>query len=80
VNNARVVLGGVVADLGSLPDEYPWLAYLVTALALIVFYVGTRVDTDSTSTYRRALTAALFVLSGALLLGGLLMAAFPPAP
>jgi len=78
VNNAQVILGGVVADLGSLPDAHPWLAYLLTGLALVVFYLGTRVDTDSTSTYRRPLTAALFVLSAALLLGGLLMATFPP--
>jgi hypothetical protein len=80
VNNAQVVLGGVVADLGSLPDAHPWLAYLLTALAVLVFYVGTRVDTDSTSTYRRPITAALFLLSAALLLIGLLVAIFPPAP
>jgi hypothetical protein len=80
VNNAQVVLGGVLANLGSLPDAHPWLAYLLTGLALIVFYVATRVDTDSTSTYRRPLTAALLVLSAALLLIGLLMAIFPPTP
>jgi hypothetical protein len=80
VNNAQVVLRGGLADLGSLPDAYPWPAYLLTGLALVVFHVAIRVDTDSTSTYRRPLTAALFVLSAALLLIGLLMAIFPPAP
>ena len=47
---------------------------------MIVFYVGTRVHTDSTSTHRRQLTTALFVLSAVLLLIGFVIAAFTPAP
>ena len=69
-----------MADPRHLPDPTPWPSYLLTALAVVVFYAGTRVDTDSTSTHRRQLTTALFVLSAALLLVGFVVAALTPAP
>ena len=67
-----------MADPRHLPDPTPWLVYLLTGLAVIVFYIATRVDTDSTSRYRRQLARALFVLSAALLLTGLLVGVVSP--